>query len=53
MLEAARGLNINAWTNSDIDEALKAVACAHVDLARADCLERLAVNIRAGGLRKE
>jgi len=53
ILEAARGLNISAWTDGDIDEALEAVACAHADLARADALDRLAINIRAGGLRKE
>lgn len=53
VLETARGLDIDAWTDGDIDEALEAVACAHADLARADCLDRLAVAIRTGGLRKE
>lgn len=53
VLEAARGLNITEWTDADIEEALEAITCARADLARADCLDRLAFNIRAGGLREE
>jgi hypothetical protein len=53
VLEAARGLDSSTWTAGETDDALEAVTCAHADLARAECLDRLAVNIRAGGLRKE
>lgn len=53
VLEAARGLPITEWTDADLDEAWKAVGRAYEDLDRADQLDRLAVTIRAQGLRKE
>lgn len=53
VLKSARYLSIAEWTDEDLDAAIEAVCCAHADLARADALDRLAVNIRIGGLRKE
>jgi hypothetical protein len=53
VLEHARGLDIQNWSDTDIDQAMEADACAHTDLARSDCFFRLAVNVRAYGLKKE
>lgn len=53
VLAAALALPLNNWTDDDIEVGLEAVTRAHVDLARAACLETIAVNVRACGLRKE
>lgn len=53
VLEASRGLDITDWTDADLDEAWKAVGRAQADHDRADQLDRLALTIRAQGLRKE
>jgi hypothetical protein len=53
VLEHARNLDISCWTDEDLDEAMEAVSRAHTDLARAECFNRLAVEVRAWGLKKE
>ena len=53
VLEAARGLNTEKWTDDDVDMAMNAVSQAYADLERADFLEGLAFHFRIQGLKKE
>lgn len=46
VLSAARGLDISAWSDAELDAALTAVARAHGDLARADLLEEAVCRLR-------
>ena len=53
VLEAARGLNTQGWTDDDLDMAMNAVSRAYADLERVDFLEGLAFHFRSQGLKKE
>lgn len=50
---AAKDLDIRAWTEADFEEAWKALDRAQADLDRADQLDRLDFALCAHGLRKE
>ncbi len=50
---AAKDLDISAWTEVDLEEAWKALDRAQADLDRADQLDRLDFTICAHGLKQE
>ncbi len=53
VLEAARGLTTQEWTDDDVEMAMNAVSRAYADLERVDFLEGLAFHFRSQGLKKE
>ena len=53
VLEAAKGLKTDEWTDEDFDIAINAVARAYADLEWADVLEGVAFKLRVRGLNKE
>ncbi len=53
VLEAAKGLKTEEWTDDDVEMAMNAVGRAYADVERADFLETLAFHFRSEGLKKE
>ncbi len=53
VLGAAKGLDISAWSENDLDAAWGAIWRAFKDVARSDFLEDLACHIRCRGLSEE
>lgn len=51
--EAAKGLDISTWSEEELEVAWEAVTSAQTDLVLAECYRNLALNLRAGGLKKD
>ncbi len=53
VLETAKGLKTEEWTDDDVEMAMNAVSRAYADLERVDFLDGLAFHFRSQGLKKE
>ncbi len=53
VLETAKGLKTEEWTDDDVEMAMNAVSRAYADLERVDFLEGLAFHFRSQGLKEE
>lgn len=53
IVAAGTGVDVDEWSESDRDEAMECIACAHADNERADVLDDVAFTVRIQKLAKE